>query len=137
MHEVSLVQGLMAQLLELSRENGERSITCVTVEIGPFSGVVIDSFTFAYEALKEEHEILKGSRLVIEAPEPVFSCSKCGCLQTEGREAESGGHETDDLSAKGDGSISMMSAKICPRCGDAFMVPCGGADIVLKQVEME
>ena len=131
MHEVSLVQNLMEQVRQLASENKAETVVCIRVLIGPFSGVVLDSFSFAFDALKQEDGLFSGSRLEIHAPEPVFRCVGCG-----------GEFTSDEISA-GDaapapGWFGMPATGAeCPGCGKEDMVPVGGDEILLMQVEME
>ncbi len=115
MHEISLVQGLLQQLEELAAENEAGKVLSVTMEIGPLSGVVVDSFRFGFEILSAESELVKGAKLIIKIPPARYGCTKCG-------------HEMETTDGKPDG---------CPACGDLLLFPQGGDDLVLRQVEME
>lgn len=115
MHEISLVQGLLQQLADLAAENEAGKILRVTMEIGPLSGVVVDSFRFGFEILAAESELVKGARLIIETPPARYACTKCG-------------HVVETVDAKPDG---------CPACGELMLFPQGGDDLILRQVEME
>jgi len=46
MHEFSLAQGLVNQLLALAGQHHSRKICTVRVEIGSLAGIVADSFAF-------------------------------------------------------------------------------------------
>ena len=50
MHEISLVQGLLAELALLAEKHESKSISKVRVEVGPLSGIVVDSFQFGFDA---------------------------------------------------------------------------------------
>lgn len=115
MHEISLVQGLLQQLEDLAAENEASKILSLTMEIGPLSGVVVDSFRFGFEILAAESELVKGARLLIETPPARYVCTKCG-------------HAIVTADVKPDG---------CPVCGDLLLIPEGGDDLILRQVEME
>lgn len=115
MHEISLVQGLLQQLEELAAENGAGKILSVTMEIGPQSGVVADSFRFGFEILAAESELVKGANLIIDTPPARYACTKCG-------------HVVETADGKPDG---------CPACGELLLFPQGGDDLILRQVEME
>ena len=115
MHEISLVQGLLQQLSDLAAENKSSKILSVTMEIGPQSGIVADSFRFGFEILTAESELVKGANLIIETPPARYACTKCG-------------HVVETADAKPDG---------CPACGDLLLFPQGGDDLILRQVEME
>ena len=115
MHEISLVQGLLQQLEDLAAENEAGKILSVTMEIGPLSGVVVDSFRFGFEILSAESELVKGARLIIESPPARYRCTRCG-------------HVVETADVRPDS---------CPACGDLLLFPEGGDDLVLRQVEME
>jgi hydrogenase nickel insertion protein HypA len=115
MHEISLVQGLFQQLGDLAAENKASRILSVTMEIGPLSGVVADSFRFGFDILSAESELVRGARLIIETPPARYLCSGCGQVA-----------ETVD-----------GRPDACPNCQDLLLVPQGGDDLILRQVEME
>ena len=115
MHELSLVQNLFAQLEELLRQNNAEKILTVKVEIGPFAGVVIDSFEFAFGVMRDCEPWANGAKMILTTPKPRYQCL-CGHIQ-----------ERDKL-----------EPGVCEICGDDFLTPVsGGNDIVLQQVEME
>jgi len=128
MHEVSLVQGLMEQVRQIAAENHAGAVTRIKVLIGPFSGVVLDSFSFAFEALSREDGLFRQSRLEIDAPGPVFRCRSCG---TRVEDEETAG---SDQEFRRQGLFAMRK---CPSCGKEELVPDGGDEILLVQVEME
>lgn len=115
MHEISLVQGLFQQLKELAAENGADSITSVTMEIGPLCGVVLDSFEFGFDILRKDDDILRNARLIVKIPEVEYHCSECGHISL----------------------IAGPKPDECPKCGDLLLIPRGGEDLMLLQVEME
>jgi len=115
MHEISLVQGLFQQLGDLATENQASKILSVTMEIGPLSGIVADSFRFGFEILAAESELIKDAKLITLTPPARYACTKCG-------------HVVETTDARPDG---------CPACGDLLLFPEGGDDLILLQVEME
>ena len=115
MHEISLVQGLFQQLKDLARENNASKITSVTMEIGPLCGVVLDSFQFGFDILSKDDDFLKGAKLIVKIPEVEYHCSDCGHV------SRIAGPKPDE----------------CPECGDLLLIPRGGEDLMLLQVEME
>jgi hydrogenase nickel incorporation protein HypA/HybF len=115
MHEISLVQSLFAQLRELAAKNGATSINKVTMEIGPLSGVVVDSFRFGFEILSAEHTMFDKAELVIKIPEVEYRCVSCGSIR---RTAET-------------------RPAHCSQCDERLLIPAGGDDLILLQVEME
>lgn len=115
MHEISLVEGLFAQLKELAVENKATKIISLTMEIGPNCGVVVDSFQFGFDILSADDELVKGAKLIIQVPPVSYSCTNCGHIEsTTGRKPDE-----------------------CRACGELLLIPDGGNDLILKQVEME
>jgi hydrogenase nickel incorporation protein HypA/HybF len=115
MHEISLVQGLIAQLRSLAAENSASKILSVTMEIGPLSGVVVDSFRFGFDILTAEDELVRGAQLRVEVVPVRYTCTGCGKILVTAGERPDG----------------------CPDCGELLLFPDGGDDLILRQVEME
>ncbi len=115
MHEISLVQGLFEQLKELAATNNATKIISVTMEIGPLCGVVVDSFQFGFDILSADDELVRGAKLIIQVSPVSYNCTNCSHVEvTAGR--------------KPDG---------CPACGELLLIPDGGNDLLLRQVELE
>jgi len=115
MHEISLVQGLFQQLCELAKENNSNRIISVTMEIGPLSGIVVDSFRFGFDVLSAEDDLVRGAELIIEIPAATYTCTNCGFEET----------------------TSDSRPDKCRKCGDLFLIPTGGEDLILRRIEME
>ena len=115
MHEISLVQGLFAQLKDLAKENNATKITSVTMEIGPLSGVVVDSFQFGFDIISAEDDLVRGAKLIVKIPKVTYTCTECG-------------HTEETAEKKPDG---------CKKCKELFLIPSGGDDLLLRQIEME
>lgn len=114
MHEMSLVQGLISQLLALADEHSKKKVLTVRMEIGPLSGVVIDSFQFGFDILSKEQPVTQDAQLEIIAPPISYRC--CGC----GRQIN-----------------EEQRPKRCPHCSETLFSPVGSDDLILLQVEME
>lgn len=115
MHEISLVQGLLQQLHDIAAQHNTSRVLKVTMVIGPLSGVVVDSFTFGFDILTKEDELVKDAKLEILIPEVVYRCSNCNSQQkTAGQRPEQ-----------------------CDSCGDTLLIAEDGSDLILQQVEME
>ena len=115
MHEISLVQGLFNQLAELARQNKMTKVVSVTMEIGPLSGVVEDSFTFGFDILSKENDLIRGAQLIINRSAVTYRCTGCNSYEkTSGEKPES-----------------------CTNCGEIFLIAEGGDELILQQVEME
>jgi hydrogenase nickel incorporation protein HypA/HybF len=115
MHEISLVQGLLRQLAELAEKHRSKSISRVKVEVGPLSGIVVDSFCFGFEVLAAENELTRKAVLEIVTPPGRYKCCYCGHVSVNGKAAP----------------------EACPQCGQTLLVPDGGDGLILLQVEME
>ena len=114
MHEMSLVQGLLGQLHELAREHDKEKVISVCMEIGPLSGVVIDSFQFGFDSLAKDDALTRDASLIIESPSATYRCFGCGMeIEAEQR------------------------PDYCPNCSETLFSPEGGDDLILRQVEME
>jgi len=128
MHELSLAQSLITQILALAAEHQARKVNRVVVILGPFSGVVRDSFEFGFSILKKEQEPVRDARLELETPDPEYRC--LGCDKVAGIPF-SGQSDRLDLACFG------LPAKQCPWCGSNRLSPEGGVELILKQLEME
>ncbi len=115
MHEMSLVQGLFQQLSSIAREHRATRIIRLKMSVGPLSGVVIDSFQFGFDILSKEDELVRDAKLEIVVPAVTYRCSSCGY------------------------SVEITGARPqqCAACQDSFLIPEGGDDLILQQVEME
>ena len=116
MHEISLVQSLIQQLKELAAANKSSRIITVTMEIGPLSGVVVDSFRFGFDILAAEDELYQGRS--------AYRGNSRGQLQLFRLRVHHG-------YCRQPGRISVGNA--ATRC----LLPEGGDDLILRQVEME
>lgn len=114
MHEMSLVQGLLGQLHSLAAEHAKEKVVSVSMEIGPLSGVVVDSFQFGFEILAKEDALTCEAKLIIENPLAVFRCLGCG-LKIE----------------------QEQRPECCPECSETLLSPEGSDDLILLRVEME
>ena len=114
MHEMSLVQALLTQLADLAAEHGKKRVVTVTLDIGPLSGVVIDSFQFGFDILSAESSLTKGAKLIVNNPPATYQCIRCGHRQS-----------------------APVRPDQCPECDETLLIPEGGDAIILNQVEME
>ena len=128
MHELSLAQNLIDQLLQLSRQHDGKTVTKVTVTIGPFSGIVVESFAFGFNALKQDHHPTATAELVLDTPAPEYICLDCKTVNKE-EARRAAGHPK--------AVYESVNDKICSACGSNRLSPNGGAELILKQLEME
>ena len=121
MHEMSLVQSLAAQVRALAEQHGASKVKVVSVLMGPFAGVVPDSFRFAFEALQKEDPLLAGAVLELRQPDPRYLCLDCG----EACTLPQPGPEAPETQAR------------CPACASPRLSPWGGTELILQQIRME
>ena len=112
MHEFSLAQGLMSQLLQLAEQNNATRIIKVKVTVGRLSGIVVDSFSFGFETLSRETSLTNRAVLEITESEPVLRCLECDF-------------------------INDPPSSACKECNSTRLMTEGGDDLILTQVEME
>ena len=78
MHETSIAIGLLNSLSRLAEKEKAKEITKVRLKIGKLSGIVVDSFVFAFNALKSNYPKLKNTELKIEEVPVKYCCLDCG-----------------------------------------------------------
>ncbi len=116
MHELSLAQGLIDQLVQLAAENNASRVVMVRVRIGPLAGVVVDSFRFGFDAIKDMFSVTREAVLELDCPPAGYRCLSCG--------------RVDDYCR----SVDVP----CPGCGEKGKpFPVGDDDLILLQVELE
>lgn len=115
MHEISLVHGLLEQLHNLAAANNSTKIISVTLEIGPQCGVVVDSFQFGFDILSADDHLVRGAKLLVEVPPVSYRCTNCSHVEV----------------------TAASKPEACPACGELLLIPDGGNDLLLRQVEME
>jgi hydrogenase nickel incorporation protein HypA/HybF len=128
MHELSLAQSLIDQLLDLVREHRAERVNRVVVTLGPFSGIVRDSFEFGFNCLKQSHRATDQAVLILETPDPEYSCLDCARVAILPFPQQSERLEM---------AYCDPAAKKCPWCGSNRLSPQGGTELILNQLEME
>lgn len=78
MHETSIAMGLLQSLSDLAERENAKKITKVRIKIGKLSGIVVDSFQFAFDSLKGEFKKIKDAELIIEETPVRYRCNDCG-----------------------------------------------------------
>ena len=131
MHEMSLAQGLIEELSVLASKNKALRIVQVRVVLGPFSGVVADSFSFGFNVLKKREPLMAEAKLVLDTPAPQYTCQGCGQAITLPQ-----GNEMDRLEMMVSAAFSFTQKK-CPFCSSSRLSPKGGTELILQQVIME
>lgn len=109
MHELSLTQMMVEAIAE---RVGEARVTCVRLEIGRLSGVVVDSIRFCFD-LVADGTVVAGARLEIDEPPGACRCRECAEEFT-----------VDD------------PIVLCPACGSANVAVLSGRDMLIRSVEV-
>jgi hydrogenase nickel incorporation protein HypA/HybF len=77
MHELSICQSLLSQVVEIALNNGAKAVERIVIEVGPLSGVeptlLARAFEFARSGSCAEH-----AELAIETTQVTVSCRICG-----------------------------------------------------------
>ena len=76
MHELSIMQSALDQVLEKARQAGASRVHAIRLRIGALSGVVPDALQFAFEALADGTPA-QGAQLLIEDAPARFWCAAC------------------------------------------------------------
>ncbi len=76
MHELSIMQSALDQVLEKARQAGASRVHAIRLRIGALSGVVPDALQFAFEALADGTPA-QGAQLLIEDVPARFWCADC------------------------------------------------------------
>jgi hydrogenase nickel incorporation protein HypA/HybF len=111
MHEMSLCEGIRSLIETTAKVHGVRRVSRVRVEIGRFAGVEKQALAFAFDV------VMKGSVAQDAALEMIDLPGRALCLDCGG-EAEL----ADRLDP-------------CPLCGGAKLVPTGGTEMRVKDLE--
>jgi hydrogenase nickel incorporation protein HypA/HybF len=111
MHEMSLCEGIREILIDQARAHHLGRITRVRVEIGRFAGVEKPALEFAWDAVMRGSPA-EGAELVMLDLPGRAACFDCG------RESEI----EDRLSP-------------CPACGSSALMPTGGDEMRIKDLE--
>ncbi|MGE0081246.1 MAG: hydrogenase maturation nickel metallochaperone HypA [Thiohalomonadaceae bacterium] len=112
MHELSLCQGLIRQVLEIAREHRAERVEQVVLRVGPLSGVepnlLADAFPFATAGTRAE-----GAELIIETDAVHVRCLSCGA-------------ETE----------ASPNSLACADCGDLRTELLNGDELLLVSVQL-
>ena len=112
MHELSLAEGIRDIVCDQARLHGFDRVTCLRVEIGRFAGVEKPALAFAFD-IAMQGSPAEGARLeMIDLPGQAL-CYDC-----------------------------MMTVEIadrldpCPRCGGGKLLPQGGDEMRIRDMEV-
>ena len=111
MHEMSLCEGIRSVIEDQARVHGLEKINCVRVEIGRFAGVEKPALAFAFDVVMRG-SVAEGATLeMIDLPGKAmcFDCAKE--VEIEDR------------------------LQPCPTCGGGKLMPTGGDEMRIKDLE--
>jgi hydrogenase nickel incorporation protein HypA/HybF len=112
MHEVSLATALLDIVRAQAAAAGARRVTRLVLEIGVLSHVDPHALRFAFEAVACGSPA-EGAALEIDQVAATTYCPDC------------------------EASVTLLSRDACcPRCGGATLLPQGGDEMRLKQMEV-
>lgn len=113
MHELSVCLSLMQQVESIARERNAEKVTCITLNVGPLSGVEPDLLRHAYP-LAAAGTVAEDAELIMESADIVVRCSEC------------------------DSETTVTSNRLlCGSCGDFRTRVISGDELVLMRVELD
>ena len=112
MHELAVCESLLAQVRQIAAQRGAGSVGCITLRIGPLSGVEPDLLRHAFE-IARAGAYTPESWLEIERVEVELRCRDCG--------AESG---------------AAPNRMLCSDCGSWQVDLIRGDEMLLASVEL-
>ena len=113
MHELSLAQGLVEQLVSTAAAENALRVERIVVVIGKYSGVERDAFEFAFP-FAAEGTVVQGATLEIEELPVEVACRHCKLLS-----------HPDPILLH------------CLECGSGDVELKGGREFLIKSVELE
>ena len=114
MHEVAIVEALIAQVEEEVRQSGHPGrVVRLELLIGRLSGVHPDSIRFALEVMAPG-TLLDAAQVNIVEPPAYCSCRVCGAR-----------------------SLIQELTAACPQCGNFSVTIEGGNELLLQSIELE
>jgi len=112
MHELAICQGLIREVQEVARAHHAQQVACITVRIGPLSGVEPQLLQSAFP-LASAGTAASGARLLIESTGVKVRCPSCA------RESE-----------------VPSTHLLCAHCGEWRVELLSGAELLLTRVEL-
>jgi len=113
MHELSLAQSLIEQVVSAAEAENAARILRVVVAIGPYAGVEKTAFEFAFPAAAEGTPA-EGAELIIENAPATLECRMCHAA-----------------------TPADPAQLTCPRCGSDCVDIKGGHDFLVREIELE
>ncbi len=112
MHEVSICEGIRGVIKDQALEHGFSAVRRITLEIGAFAGVEKTALEFAFDAVMRG-SVAEGARLeIVDLPGRAWCFDCTTVVEFADRLAE------------------------CPRCGGGRLLPEGGDEMRIKNLEV-
>ena len=113
MHELAVCQGMLRQVMDITRQQQARSVTRILVQVGPLSGVEPRLLAQAFP-IASAGTPAAGAVLDLESLPVRVRCEQCG--------------------AESDASPNRL---LCGACGDYHTRLLSGDELLLVSVELE
>lgn len=81
MHELSLAQSMVSELVDYIKKNSVKKVHAITIVIGKLSGAEKEPFEFAFP-IAAEGTLLESALLNVEVQKAVILCNDCGVKTT-------------------------------------------------------
>ncbi len=111
MHELAVCQALLDQAAAIARQHAAEEVACITVRVGPLSGVEPEQLQRAFQAMR--FGPAAAAILVIETAEIVVRCLECAG-ESEAR----------------------VNRLLCAACGGFRIRVIAGDELQLRRVEL-
>lgn len=113
MHELSIVESLLALVLEHAEKAESEKVVGVNLVVGELSGVVDEAVEFYWDFLTRE-TIAKDSRIIFKHVPAKLQCRKCGEV-----------------------FLTSEHGYFCPKCGDQQVDIIAGRELFIESLEVE
>ncbi|MBN2075087.1 MAG: hydrogenase maturation nickel metallochaperone HypA [Dehalococcoidales bacterium] len=113
MHELSIVESLLALVLEHAEKAESEKVVGVNLVVGELSGVVDEAVEFYWDFLTRE-TIAKDSRIIFKHIPAKLQCRKCGEV-----------------------FLTSEHGYFCPKCGDQQVDIIAGRELFIESLEVE
>ncbi len=111
MHELSVCQALLTQVAQIARKEGSDAVACITIRVGPLSGVEPEQLRRVFAAMRAGPAA--AADLVIETAEVVVRCLACASE-----------------------SMTRVNRLVCATCGGFRTRVIAGDELQLRRVEL-
>lgn len=113
MHELAICQSLMNQVESIVVERGARSVSSITVALGPLSGIETELLMNVYP-MASAGTVASNAKLIINNLPIRVRCSQCNCE-----------------------SEASANKLVCKACGDWRTTLISGDEMMLMSLELE